>query len=89
MDPAPAESRGMPSWVGPLLVAIAAATCAWGLSLVSSIAEKIDKQTIQLAEQKKVLEILCTFMDEKKLIDRQQDERLRQVELQLRTLSNR
>jgi hypothetical protein len=45
---------------------------------MQSIGSKIDNQTVQLAETKKVLEMLCTFMEEQKPVDRAQDERLRQ-----------
>jgi hypothetical protein len=89
MAPTPSDNRGVPAWVGPLIISSVAALFGWALGVTSSIGAKIDQQTVQLAEQKKILEMLCTFMDEKKLIDRQQDERLRQIELQLRSLSNR
>ena len=41
---------------------------------------------VQMAEQKKILEMLCDFMEEKKAIDKIQDERLRQLELQVQAL---
>jgi hypothetical protein len=41
---------------------------------------------VQMAEQKKILEMLCDFMEEKKTLDKIQDERLRQLELQVQAL---
>jgi hypothetical protein len=39
-----------------------------------------------MAEQKKILEMLCDFLEEKKTLDRIQDERLRQLELKVQAL---
>ena len=51
-----------------------------------SIGEKIDSQTVQLAETKKVLEMLCAFMEKQEPVDKAQDERLRQLELRVQAL---
>jgi hypothetical protein len=68
------------------MVAGAASVFGWGLGMTSSLGAKIEAQTIQMAETKKTLEMLCAFMDEKKQLDRAQDDRLRQIELRLQTL---
>ena len=85
MAPTP-EIKGLPAWVGPLILAAAASAMSWGLGMTTSVSAKIEAQTIQMAETKKVLEMLCAFMDEKKQLDRAQDDRLRQIELRLQTL---
>ena len=90
MAPSPGQPTGVPSWVGPLLVALlvagAGSVFGWGLGMTTSVGSKIEALTIQSAETKKVLEMLCTFMDEKKQLDRAQDDRLRQIELRLQLL---
>lgn len=48
-----------------------------------AIATNLYTMNVQLAEQKKTLELLCDFMEEKKQLDKSQDERLRLVELRL------
>lgn len=68
------------------MVAAGASVVGWALGLTSSLGAKLEAQTVQLAETKKVLEMLCTFMDEKKQLDRAQDDRLRQIELRLQQL---
>jgi hypothetical protein len=84
MAPSPTPlPNGIPQWVGPLLVGVAVVMITGSMQ---SIGSKIDNQTVQLAETKKVLEMLCTFMEEQKPVDRAQDERLRQLELRVQAL---
>lgn len=85
MAPTP-EIKGLPGWVGPLMLAGAASVISWVLGMTTSVVTKIDAQTVQLAKTEKVLEMLCTFMEEKKQLDRTQDEQIRQIQLQMRTL---
>lgn len=87
MAPTPPDLRGVPGWVGPLLIAAAASVFGWGLGMTSSIGAKIEAQTIQLAEAKKTLEMLCQFAEEKKRLDQIQDDRIRQIELRMQSLS--
>lgn len=84
--PTPQLPNGVPQWVGPLLVAAACSVLGWALGMTTSLGSKLEALTIQGAETKKVLEMLCTFMDEKKQLDRSQDDRLRQIELRLQQL---
>jgi hypothetical protein len=41
---------------------------------------------VKIAEQKAILQMLCDFMEEKKALDKIQDERLRQLELRVQAL---
>jgi len=68
------------------MLAGAASVISWVLGMTTSVVTKIDAQTVQLAKTEKVLEMLCTFMEEKKQLDRTQDEQIRQIQLQMRTL---
>lgn len=82
MAPSTGNYRGMPSWVSSLMVAIAASGVSWALGLSSGLGAKIEAQTIQLAETKRTLDMLCQFMEEKKRRDELQDDRIRALELQ-------
>lgn len=68
------------------MLAGAASVISWVLGMTTSVVTKIDAQTVQLAKTEKVLEMLCTFMEEKKQLDRMQDEQIRQIQLQMRAL---
>ena len=71
-----------------MMLAGAASVISWVLGMTTSVVTKIDAQTVQLAKTEKVLEMLCTFMEEKKQLDRTQDEQIRQIQLQMRALGH-
>jgi len=84
MAPSPTPlPNGVPQWVGPLLVGCSVVMITGAMLSVGS---KIDSVTVQMAETKKVLEMLCAFMEQQRPVDKAQDERLRQLELRMQSL---
>jgi hypothetical protein len=83
----------MPQWAGPLILAVIGAivgsASGWALGMTSSVGSKLDTQTVQLATLKTTIESLCKQLEKQPAIDRAQDERIRQLELQVRTLGHR
>ncbi len=84
MSPCPSPvPNGVPQWTGALLVGVSVLIIG-GATMAS--ATNLYALNVQMAEQRKILEMLCDFMEEKKAIDKHQDERLRQLELQVQAL---
>jgi hypothetical protein len=84
MSPCPTPlPNGVPQWAGALLVGVSVLIIG-GATMAS--ATNLYALNVQMAEQKKILEMLCDFMEEKKTLDKIQDERLRQLELQVQAL---
>jgi hypothetical protein len=84
MAPSPTPlPNGVPQWTGALLVGVSVLIIG-GATMAS--ATNLYALNVQMAEQKKILEMLCDFMEEKKTLDKIQDERLRQLELQVQAL---
>ncbi len=84
MAPSPTPlPNGVPQWAGALLVGVSVLIIG-GATMAS--ATNLYALNVQMAEQKKILEMLCDFMEEKKTLDKIQDERLRQLELQVQAL---
>ena len=84
MSPCPTPlPNGVPQWTGALLVGVSVLIIG-GATMAS--ASNLYALNVQMAEQKKILERLCDFMEETKAIDKHQDERLRQLELRVQAL---
>ena len=86
-------AQGLPAWVGPLMIAVIGAgvgsASGWALGMTSSVASRLDTQTVQLATLKTAFDALCKQLENQPAIDKAQDERIRQLELQVRTLGHR
>lgn len=87
------RAQGIPAWVGPLILTVIGATVGsasgWALGMTSSVGSRLDTQTVQLATLKTTLDALCKQLENQPAIDKAQDERIRQLELAVRTLGHR
>ncbi len=84
MSPCPTPlPNGVPQWTGALLVGVSVLIIGGG---TMASATNLSALNVKIAEQKAILQMLCDFMEEKKAVDKIQDERLRQLELRVQAL---
>lgn len=83
----PPLPQGVPQWAGTLLVGVSVIVIT---NAMHSIGTKLDQNTAQIAaanlqaaETRKVVEMLCDLWEKKEGLDKEQNERLRQIELRV------
>ncbi len=76
--------RGVPEWVGPLMIGSAIAVVSWGLGSTSSQVQKLDTLLMWQQRTQTTLEVVCKQLEEKKSIDQRQDRELQQIRSHLR-----
>ncbi len=81
--------RGVPAWVGPLLIGLACTFVASAAGAAVGMGAKVDALNVRLATLQTAFDALCKQLENQPAVDRAQDERLRQLELEMRSLRHR
>ena len=77
MAPSPSPlPNGVPQWVGPLLVG---ASVIMLTGAVQSAISKIDKQMVEAAVTRSIVESLCKLLEKQPQIDQRQDRELQYI----------